>query len=208
MRIGYIASDWSGTISDDAMAVYKANMEIFKQYAKPMLSFEEWKEMFTLPPINFIHNHGIYDEPEKIFALYEKFYDESKKQHPPKPVHDAKNTFQQLKQKGKKLVILSSHPKENLMEEIGLYGLAGLFDHIQGSCGDKCMGLIQICRHFSIKPNELLYLGDMVYDIMCAKKAGTRSAGVCGGYHSKERLANQEPDLLLDKLSDLTLKIR
>jgi phosphoglycolate phosphatase-like HAD superfamily hydrolase len=51
------------------------------------------------------------------------------------------------------------------------------------------------------------YIGDTVYDIRSSKKAGTCSGAVCTGYHTRERLEKENPDLLLENLSELKLKI-
>ena len=204
MRIELLIFDWSGVISDDRRPVYEANMKILKQYGKPPMPFEEWLSKTTLSPVEFLRNCGIDETPEKLYSLYKTYYDEVIDSGMlPKIYPDVHDVFLFLKKRRKKLSVLSSHPADNLRKEVELYGLTKFLDLIVGSCRDKVRGLRSICKELKIKPEFALYIGDTVYDIRSAKKAGIRSAAVCTGYHSRERLEKENPDFLLGCLSDL-----
>tara|TARA_Y100000310_G_scaffold23743_1_gene22790 strand:- start:389 stop:706 length:318 start_codon:yes stop_codon:yes gene_type:complete len=94
----------------------------------------------------------------------------------------------ELIEKEKRLVVLSSHPQENLEIEAERYGIKGFFEMMRsvGSNG-KVDGLRGLCEDMNVKPDKLLYLGDTVFDIRAGKEVGVRTAGVCTGYHSRER---------------------
>ena len=51
-------------------------------------------------------------------------------------------------------------------------------------------------------PSNAIYLGDTIYDIRAAKKAGVHSVGVATGYHVRERLVNENPDFVVDSLTE------
>lgn len=116
---------------------------------------------------------------------------------------EVKEALKTVRGRGKKVAVLSSHPTENLHEEARLYSVDGLLDRVSGSCRDKVEGLRIICSDLNEPPPCTLYVGDTIYDIRSAKEAGCRSAGICGGYHSRERLAGEDPDVLFEDLSDL-----
>lgn len=117
--------DWSGVISDDRAPVYRANIRILRDYGKPTMTFEEWLPKTTLTPIEFLRNHGISDDPSKLWALYKKYFNEVIESGiVPKVYPDAHNVFEYLK-KSKRVAVLSSHPTENLIREAKLYGLDG-----------------------------------------------------------------------------------
>jgi phosphoglycolate phosphatase len=204
MNIELVVFDWSGVISDDRRPVYEANMDVLSQYGKPVMSFEEWLPNTTMTPIEFFNNNGIFDDPQVLFNLYKKYFDEvGKKGMRPTVYPDAYQTLKYLKDINKTLVVLSSHPEENLKNEAILYRLAAFFSNIKGSCRDKVQGLKDICSEMTIGRKNTLYIGDTIYDVRSAKQAGVISAAVCQGYHVEKRLAAENPDILLENLSEL-----
>lgn len=54
-----------------------------------------------------------------------------------------------------------------------------------------------------VKPEEVLFIGDMDHDIQAGKKAGTKTAGILTGYHSRKKLEQEKPDFILENLSEL-----
>lgn len=204
MSIELFIFDWSGTISDDRRPVYEANMKVFETYGKERISFEEWLPRTTLTPVGIFRNHGIEDDAEKLFTLYKKYLDEAIKSGiVPTFYPDVHDTFSHLKNKGKKLAVLSSHPRENLVREATEYNLIGSLGLILGDSKDKVDGLKDVCVTQGIDAESSLYVGDTIYDIKAAKEAGVHSVGVCTGYHIRERLESEDPEFLLDVLSDL-----
>ncbi len=53
------------------------------------------------------------------------------------------------------------------------------------------------------KPEETLMVGDNHHDILAGKHAGTKTAGVAWTIKGREHLATYEPDMMLEKMSDL-----
>jgi len=53
-----------------------------------------------------------------------------------------------------------------------------------------------------IEPSRVIVIGDTQRDIFCARSIGARAVAVATGSDSRERLAGQQPDLLIDDLSD------
>ena len=51
--------------------------------------------------------------------------------------------------------------------------------------------------------NECVVIGDSIYDIEAAKKAGTKSVAVCTGEFKKEEFEIYKPNLILDKFVEL-----
>ena len=204
MRINLFIFDWSGVISDDRWPVYEANMRVFEDYGKPRLSFWEWLPRTTMTALEIFENHGIHGDPKELFALYGEYYSETVKSGITPTIYpDAHDAFQHIRHKGKKLAVLSSHPEDNLKKEAEQYGILPLLNHISGNSRDKAQGLASVCNSLGEAPEHALYTGDMIYDIRGAKEAGLNSAGVCTGYHTRERLEKEKPDLMLECLSDL-----
>lgn len=204
MKIELVIFDWSGVISDDRKPVYEANIRILRDHKKPIMSFEAWLPRTTMTPVEFFANHGIHEDPEELYALYKKYYGEAVESGITPVVYpDAYDTLQYLKKNEKRIAVLSSHPVENLKREAEEYELTSFLSLIHGSARNKVKGLQMVCEQLNTGPDSALFVGDTVYDIQAAKKAGLLSVGICTGYHTKERLEKEGPDLLLGCLSEL-----
>lgn len=59
-------------------------------------------------------------------------------------------------------------------------------------------------EHFKVdfKPNQVVIIGDSIYDVLCAKGYGAKSIAVNTGKTSKADLEEQKPDYLFDSLAD------
>ena len=106
------------------------------------------------------------------------------------------------------MIVISSHPEEHLRKEAEEYGLEGHFLKFLGNMRDKSWGIMQARLGMSIKPAETLYIGDTIYDIKAAKGANAHSAGIASGYHVRERLQSENPDILVDTLTEFQSAIR
>lgn len=204
MNVKLVVFDWSGVISDDRKPVYAAGMKMLKHFNKPIMSFEEWLSKTTMTAVEFLINNGVDERPDKLFDLYKHFLNETiANGTAPIAYPDASNVLNYIKSKGIRTAVLSSHPTENLLKEAESYKIIDMFDIILSSSSNKIQGLKDICSQLNIDIKNVLFIGDTIYDIRSAKKAGVISAGICTGYHAKERLENEKPDFLFTSLSDL-----
>ena len=65
------------------------------------------------------------------------------------------------------------------------------------------MPLIKMAETANIKPENILMVGDTVFDILCAKRAGSMSAAVKSGFDTEWFLKTQTSDFLLKTVNDL-----
>lgn len=203
-NIELVIFDWSGVISDDRKLVYETDMVILRNCKKPELDFEQWLSHSAVSAQEFLASQGVSGNLDELADLYEKNLNKMIESGLITEVYpDAQDVLQYLKEKGKKISVLSCHPTDNLKREADHYNLISFCDLIRGSSKDKAKDLQNICRELGVKPKHTLFIGDTVCDIRIAKKVGVNSSGICHGYHSKEMLMNENPDLLLDCLSDL-----
>ncbi len=202
-NVRLIASDWSGVISDDRRPVYESNMRLFEAHGKTRVPFEKWLPETTLTPIESFAKHGITGDPKTLFDEYRSAYAKVKSEGlNPKAYPDSKTVLKFLFDIGFPVVVISSHPSEHLMDEALEYGVKGYIRSFLGNVNDKTSGLLRVCLGIGEKPTDAIYLGDTVYDIRAAKKAGVHSVGVATGYHTKERLVDENPDFVVDSLTE------
>ena len=98
------------------------------------------------------------------------------------------------------LGILTSNMAANVEAFLDAHGLLDHFDFISSTSKltGKAKHLKAIRKTFSLRYEEMLYVGDEIRDIKASRKAGVRVAAVTWGFNSRESLAAAKPDYLLD----------
>lgn len=202
LKVKVAVFDWSGTISDDAMPCYNAAMSIRRHYNCPGadIPFDEWMKMTRANAVEFLRAHGVAESDEKIMELFSKYYGESPER--PKPFGDVEAVLSFLKSKGILIGVVSSHPDEHLRKEMESYGFGKYVAFASGSTKNKAEALKALSVKLGVSASEIVYLGDMVWDVRAAKEAGVRSAAILRGYHGR-RLLDENPDIVIDDMAGL-----
>lgn len=96
--------------------------------------------------------------------------------------------------------ILTSNSGDNVELFLKHHGLEDLFDFIssKSKLSGKAKHLKSILRTFSLKPSEMMYVGDELRDVKACQKVGIPIAAVTWGFNAREALAKEEPDHLVD----------
>jgi phosphoglycolate phosphatase len=63
--------------------------------------------------------------------------------------------------------------------------------------------LLQILEHWKVKADEVLMIGDTVYDMQMAENIGMPRVAVSYGVHDKEVLKKHRPLKVIDHFSEL-----
>ena len=121
-----------------------------------------------------------------------------------KAFKDMPKILHKLKDKKFKLSILTSNNEDNVKKFLTNNHI-NIFEHVYGDAGifQKSRAINKFLKKNHLKPNEVIYIGDEIRDIMACRKAGIRVASVTWGYNSKQSLAKNKPDYLFDTPKDL-----
>lgn len=100
--------------------------------------------------------------------------------------------------------ILTSNATANVDLFLRAHGLRDEFDFISSTSKltGKSKHLKAIRKTFTMRPDELLYIGDELRDVKASQKAGIPIAAVSWGFNSHQSLAAAKPDYLFDKPED------
>ncbi len=100
--------------------------------------------------------------------------------------------------------ILTSNTTANVELFLRTHALREQFDFISSTSKltGKAKHLKAIRKTFSLRPEELLYVGDELRDVKAAQKAGIPIAAVTWGFNSREALAAAAPTYLFDQPAD------
>jgi phosphoglycolate phosphatase len=82
--------------------------------------------------------------------------------------------------------------------------LRGQFDFVSSTSRltGKAKHLKSIRRTFSLRPEQMLYIGDELRDVKAAQEAGVPIATVTWGFNSRESLAAEAPEYVFDRPAD------
>jgi phosphoglycolate phosphatase len=106
--------------------------------------------------------------------------------------------------------ILTSNATANVDLFLRTHGLREQFDFISSTSKltGKSKHLKAIRKTFSLRTEEILYIGDELRDVRASQKAGVPIAAVTWGFNSRESLAAASPDFLFDQPSDFLRLVR
>lgn len=100
--------------------------------------------------------------------------------------------------------VLTSNAPANVDLFLETHGLRAEFDFISSTSKltGKAKHLKAIRKTFSLRPEQMLYIGDELRDVKASQKAGIPVAAVTWGFNSRESLAAESPDYLIDEPAD------
>ncbi|MBD3310388.1 HAD hydrolase-like protein [Candidatus Woesearchaeota archaeon] len=192
--------DWSGTLSDDIMAVYRSVMGVFRRFGLESISLERFRQEFRLPYKDWYHKYI----PDANMAQLQRMFEEELAAFPrPKLYPGVKDILEYLENKNINIVMLSAHVRGEIEAELRDSGFQDSFLQINAPVFDKRKAIREVLESNSFRPEETAYVGDMLHDIETAKLGGVRSVAITWGYHPKELLQTADPDIIIDDISEL-----
>lgn len=107
----------------------------------------------------------------------------------------------EAKDRGLKLAVFSNKPHP-FTEIIVNRLLPGMMDMVQGYTCEELKKpnpaeVLRICRDLSLSVSDVLYVGDSDVDIITARNAGMRSAGVLWGFRGESELRKAGADYIV-----------
>jgi phosphoglycolate phosphatase len=106
----------------------------------------------------------------------------------------------ELNIKGFQVAIISSNTERNITEFLAANNITSIK---QVYCSTSLFGKDKLIRRFlkkySLRPDQVLYVGDEVRDIEACKATGVRIAWVDWGYDSRDTAMLSNPDYLISK---------
>ena len=202
--------DLDGTQIDAYRAIEKSLNFVRCSFGYPAVSYAKVKRAVGLGDKIFIAQFVRPEEVEKGLALYREHHQLSLLRYSfVKP--QARQVLTALHKRGIKLAVASNRPTKFSQILIRHLDLDKYFDMI--ICADKKRELKpapfllrKVMKKFTLKPAEVMYVGDMVYDIEAGKNAGVRTVGIVGGSGTRKELASKKPYKIVNNLRQI-LKI-
>lgn len=120
-----------------------------------------------------------------------------------------KPTLESLKERGVKIGIVTGRKSQgerkwlelrrlNIHQSVGI-----MVTGAEAPAKPAPDGVTKCMKELGLSPEECVFVGDSIVDIMAGKRAGVRTIAVCTGVAGKEPLAELGPDYVLDDLNSL-----
>lgn len=115
--------------------------------------------------------------------------------------------LQQLAQGGRRLAIATGRPRRGLDRVLAQTGLQALF--VASRCADEVRSkphprmLQEILEETRASPEQAVMVGDTVYDVEMARRAGVDALGVSYGVHQAERLLQEGAVACVDSFQEV-----
>jgi phosphoglycolate phosphatase len=207
MPYSHIIFDWDGTVMDSADKIVSCMQLAAREAELAVPSEDDVRHIIGIsltPAIEQLFSISL-ESAEKVAAHYKRIFLEV--DSTPSPLFfGALNTLQQL------------HTSHVLGVATGKArrGLERAWEHTDtkqyfsaSRCADEAESkpspdmLLQLIKHWQVKPESVLMIGDTVYDLQMAQAIGMPRLGVSFGVHSSDALLQHEPIAIVDEFNDI-----
>jgi len=105
----------------------------------------------------------------------------------------------------KNIAIVSGNARDVISAKLAAHGLGAKITCVFGARepGNKAAKIRNACNHFGIDAGQACMIGDSISDIRQAKLAGVQSVAATWGWHSRKKLAKEEPDFIMNSVQEL-----
>jgi pyrophosphatase PpaX len=206
-KLRTVLFDWDGTLFDSTAANFAVYEDIFCHFGLPPISFEEFQDEFIADYYAYYERKGIpksrHREVDDVW--YASF---TKRQKGIPLTRGAAETIRGIAGKGLSLGIVSNSMSFRIHEEMKAHGVHAHFKTVVSFAEvpelkpspasiKHALGILKAAS------SETLYVGDMAEDVLAGKRAGCVTAAILTGMHSRERLAREKPDYLLEEVKQI-----
>ena len=206
MKFTHLIFDLDGTLVDSVVEIHAAAAAICHQHGLKSPDLAYIKRMTGSPPRLFFEDHGCSSEDTESLVREFRQHLAEHAGHPDRVFAASKPLLVALNQQGVRTSVATTKPTQLAATLLQRYGLAELLQHIQGT--DPPMqhkphpDILLAC--IAQQPTaKAMMVGDTIFDVEAAHRAGIASVAVCSGAHSAEELAGAKPTHLAQTLQDL-----
>ena len=200
--------DLDGTLQDSKHLVFETFKEVFHKLKPDLVLSEEELYSFFGPTLE--ETFGRYFKPEDIENVIEEYQKINRRLHNDllKAMPGAFETVSTLKEQGYAMAVVSN--KRIAVVQMGLkaVGLEPYFDIVLGKeqlpePKPSPSGLLKACELMKTGHDDVIYVGDNVTDIVCAKNMAAYSIGFSNDPYQREKQAKAHPCAQIQDLREL-----
>lgn len=203
--------DFDGTLADSYEAIAASVNHVRAEYGLAPMTTEEVKGYVGHGPAHLLGHTVGPEDMERAVASYRAHHPSVMIEHT-RLLPGALETLQGIQASGRPMALCSNKPRFFTQELLDHLAIARYFDAVLGPedvpepkpAPDM---LLAGLKRLNLKPEEALYVGDMVVDIRTARAAGMRVWVVPTGSDVRADLEAAGPDRLFDDLFALSASL-
>lgn len=200
MKLRGFIFDLDGTLLNTLPLCYIGFRSTLLKFTGREYSDNEIKDLFG-PSEEGVFKKLLPEKWEESLQHYLDIYDKSHKEYS-KPFPGIEELLSLLIKRNIRLGIVSGKGSGTMTISLRHSGLDKYFEVVQtGSANgaNKPTNIKKIISSWNFNPQEVAYVGDMAYDIISAKEAGTVSIGVIwANTMNRQRVLETKPDFAFD----------
>ncbi len=203
----YVFFDLDGTLIDTIPLILESFNHTFMHHFGTTRPEEETIGYIGMPLVK--HFKSIYPGKEEELVKTYRAYNEEKHDNCIAIFIGIHDLLKSLYEKGIVLGVVTSKRRELAVRGLKLFNLYDYFMFVNGSeesnkhkpDGEPLINAMKIAKVDN--KEEVLYVGDSPLDILCARNAGVKSAAVAWTYSPRSELERVDPNIFLEKPTDL-----
>ena len=207
MRFPVVLFDLDGTLIDSGRMIVAS----FKHAARSVLGVDVPEERIRAA----VGGPGLIEQMRLLDARRVEDLVQAYREHN-EPLHaelascaGIEDVLVALRSEGRRLGIVTAKRQATIRLAFDVLDLEGFFEVVVGADDTERHKphpepILCALERLGAEPEEAAYVGDSPFDVRAAKAAGVHAVAVTwGGIHSRERLAAEEPDELVDSAEEL-----
>ena len=195
-----IVFDFDGTIADTYHALFELANSLADEFGYKPIAQSDLLRLKNLSSWEIIKQAQI--PLFKIPFLFKRIQSELSKEISQIELFAGIETVLcQLKYRGYRLGIITSNTEQNVKAVLANYNLDSLFEFIyaETTIFGKHRVINEMIRKKKINRTDIIYIGDETRDIRSAQKSKISVVAVAWGFNSKQVLAKQQPEFLVEQ---------
>lgn len=211
MQTKIVILDFDGTLGDTRMNIVKTLQQTLAQCSLPVACEAECAATIGIPLFDaFLQLVPTLtkEQAQECVDIYRDIFEVNKKKLMPKPFPHVLDTMRSLASKGVILTIASSRSNTSLHGFVEEMGMEPYVKYVIGAedvvnAKPQPEPVLKTLSHFGLSAADALVVGDMHYDILMGKNAGTRTCGVTYGNATRQQLADSGATYIIDDFAQL-----
>ncbi len=211
MDIKLIIFDFDGTIGDTRRNIVKTLQMTMEAQGLPVRTEEECAATIGLTlndAFRRLQPQLGAEEAAKCTECYRELFEINKKELVPQPFPNVISTLKNLKDRGYTMTVASSRSHLSLDGFVRDMKLGGYLTYVLGAEDVERpkpdpAPVLKTLKDMGYSAAQTLVVGDMPYDILMGKGAGTATCGVSYGNSTREELLASGADSVIDAFSEL-----
>ena len=211
MNIRLMIFDFDGTLADTRSLIVKSKQETMRRMGIKVLDEDTCAATIGLSARDaFLLNYPELSEMDimKCVRIYRELFEEKKLSEPPELFSGVTETLNALKERGILCTVASSRHSESLKGFLKVMDIEKYFCYVLGSDDTERLKpnpdpVLKTLEKLEISAEETLVVGDMPFDILMGKNAGTLAAGVTYGNSDTDSLHASGADFVINTINEL-----